>query len=172
MSKYDIPMVDSIDTIPGKIMSRIRQGSNVLEFGCANGRMTKYMQQRLQCKVFIVEIDREAFDVAVQYAEDGFCGDIEQFEWVNKAAQNKFDYIIFADVLEHLKEPEKVIAQAANLLNEDGEIVISIPNVAHFDILANLYLNHFKYTKIGLLDDTHIHFWGKEDLQDFFIKKT
>jgi len=171
MSKYDIPMVDSIDTIPGKIMSRIRQGSNVLEFGCANGRMTKYMQQRLQCKVFIVEIDREAFDVAVQYAEDGFCGDIEQFEWVNKAAQNKFDYIIFADVLEHLKEPEKVIAQAANLLNEDGEIVISIPNVAHFDILANLYLNHFKYTKIGLLDDTHIHFWGKEDLQDFFIKK-
>ena len=172
MSKYDMPMVDAIDTIPGKIMSRIRQGSNVLEFGCANGRMTKYMRECLQCKVFIVEIDREAFNVAVQYAEDGFCGNIEAFEWVNKAAQNKFDYIIFADVLEHLKEPEKVIVQAANLLKEDGEIVISIPNIAHFDVLANLYLNHFKYTKIGLLDDTHIHFWGKEDLCGFFAERS
>ena len=57
MSKYDMPMIDSADTIPGKIMSRITRGASVLEFGCATGRMTHYMKETLQCNVFIVEID-------------------------------------------------------------------------------------------------------------------
>ena len=166
-----MPMLDTTDTIPGKIISRINPYSSVLEFGCATGRMTQYMKDKLQCKVFIVEIDEPAYNIALQYAEDGYCGDIEQFEWVKKIGKQKFDYIIFADVLEHLKKPEKVLEKSAELLSEGGEIIVSIPNICHFDVLANLYLNRFKYTEIGLLDDTHIHFWGERDLNGFFEEK-
>ena len=48
MSKYNLPMELGENTIPGKIMRKITPGSTVLEFGCAEGRMTRYMQEKLE----------------------------------------------------------------------------------------------------------------------------
>ena len=169
MEKYNMEMETALDTIPGKIMNRIQKNSVVLEFGCAYGRMTKYMKEELQCQVYIVELDPEAYAHAIQYAVDGYCGDIETEAWYPLFANCTFDYILFADVLEHLKNPEKILSLVKTLLGRQGEVIISIPNIAHFDILANLYLNRFQYTKIGLLDDTHIHFWAKDDLDHFAL---
>ena len=167
MKKYDLEMETDLNTIPGKIMNRIRKESVVLEFGCAYGRMTKYLKEELQCQVYIVELDAIAYAHAVQYAVDGYCGDIETEEWYSLFADCSFDYILFADVLEHLKRPERILSVVKDLLKPDGEVLISLPNIAHFDVLANLYLNHFQYTKVGLLDNTHVHFWGREDLDRF-----
>ena len=167
MEKYNMEMETNSVTIPGKIMDRIKKNSVVLEFGCAYGRMTRYMKEELQCQVYIVEVDSQAYAHAIQFAVDGFCGNIESEEWVSRFQSLKFDYILFADVLEHLKNPDRILGLVKTLLKDKGEVIISLPNIAHFDILANLYLNRFQYTKIGLLDDTHIHFWGREDLDRF-----
>lgn len=166
MEKYNMEMETSLTTIPGKMMNRIKPNSVVLEFGCAYGRMTKYMKEKLHCQVYVVELDPEAYQHAIQYAVDGYCGDIETGLWKEKFTGITFDYILFADVLEHLKQPEHVLLTAKEQLTLSGEVFISIPNIAHYDILANLYLNRFQYTKIGLLDDTHIHFWGAENLKN------
>ena len=57
-------------------------------------------------------------------------------------------------------------------MKEDGEILVSIPNIGHNDILVKLFQNRFDYTSIGLLDNTHIHFWGEENLDTFlYIKR-
>lgn len=165
MSKYaDIPMDLDQDQIPGKIMARIEPASCVLEFGCAEGRMTRYMKEELGCHVSIVELNAEAFAVARQYAEDGVCGDIETGEWQEYFAGKQFDYILFADVLEHLRDPERALAATKDFLKPEGEVLLSLPNIGHNDVLVNLYLNRFEYTSIGLLDNTHVHFWGKNDL--------
>lgn len=168
MEKYNMEMELAPDTLPGKMMGRIQPNSTVLEFGCAYGRMTKHMCQQLHCQVYIAELDPEAYACAKEFAEDGYCGDIENGTWFSLFENKKFDYILFADVLEHLRNPAHVLSLAKKLLKPNGEIIVSFPNIAHFDILANLYLNRFQYTKIGLLDDTHIHFWGKADLERFF----
>ncbi|WP_267459240.1 glycosyltransferase [Caproicibacter fermentans] len=129
--------------------------------------MTRYMKTQLSCHVFIIEIDPEAFHSAIQYAEDGFCGDAEQLKWMDQFRNIRFDAILFADVLEHLRQPETILKSAGQLLRDDGKVLISIPNIAHADILCNLYQNRFSYTKLGLLDDTHVHFWGEKDLDGF-----
>lgn len=165
MDKYDMVMDTNPEGVIGKFIRKIRKNSTVLEFGCAFGRMTKYMKEELDCDVFIVEIDEKAYARAIQFAEGGYCGDIEAYEWFEQFKDKRFDYILFADVLEHLRNPLKALEMAKELLISGGEIIISIPNIGHFDILANLYLNRFTYTRVGLLDDTHIHFWGKEDLE-------
>ena len=105
MSKYDFELDLSENTSTGMILSKIEKGSTVLEFGCAEGRMTRYMQQTLDCRVYIVELDKAAYDTAAQYAADGVCGDIMDFVWAEKFGHIGFDTIIFADVLEHLPEP-------------------------------------------------------------------
>lgn len=168
MIKYDMPMETDPETIPGMIVSRIQPGSSVLEFGCSTGRMTKYMRETLHCAVSIVEINPEAYDKAQHYAVNGFCGDIDSGDWQSAFSGNQYDVILFADVLEHLKNPMEALRNAGSYLKQSGEILVSLPNIGHFDILANLYLNRFNYTEIGLLDNTHVHFWGKDDLADFF----
>lgn len=170
MEKYDLPMDLNKSFVPGKMMRRIRKNSLVLEFGCAYGRMTRYLKENCQCKVWIAEIDPEAFQVAMQYAEDGYCGDVETQDWYEQFKDQKFDFILFADVLEHLRDPERVLSLAGTLLKENGEVLLSVPNIGHNDVLAKLFLNQFEYTPLGLLDDTHIHFWGIENLQELAQK--
>ena len=167
MSKYNLPMELGENTIPGKIMRKITPDSTVLEFGCAEGRMTRYMQEKLGCKVYIVEVDQDAYETAVSFAQAGVCTDAELMTWQDAFAGVTFDYILFADVLEHLHNPEKVLKCAGELLKEDGSILVSIPNICHSDVLCNLYQNHFQYTELGLLDNTHIHFWGADDFVKF-----
>ncbi|MDN0033679.1 glycosyltransferase [Oscillibacter valericigenes] len=152
------------------VVARISPQSSVLEFGCSSGRMTKYMAQTLQCSVSIAEIDEAAYRKAREYAVNGFCGDIESYAWQDVFAGEQFDVILFTDVLEHLRNPMELLQRVKPFLKSTGEILVSIPNIGHFDILANLYLNRFTYTDIGLLDNTHVHFWGKNDLEGFFEK--
>ena len=165
MSKYDFQLDLSQNTSTGMILNKIKKGSTVLEFGCATGRMTRYMQQALGCRVYIVEFEESAFHKAMEYAEDGLCDDIMQYRWVEQFRDVKFDAVIFADVLEHLSDPEGVLRSAAELLTEDGQIHISLPNITHNDVLVKAFRERFDYTKVGLLDDTHVRFWGLENLK-------
>ncbi len=152
----------------GIILSQITPGSMVLECGCATGYMTRYMKEALDAKVSIVELNPSDYDQAKKYAADGICTDLESREWWDYYQGRKFDYILFADVLEHLRNPERVLKWAVDLLKEDGTIIASIPNVAHADILVNLLNGRWNYTPLGLLDNTHIHFWAEKNLDGLF----
>lgn len=167
MLKYDFQLDLSDNSSTGIILKKIKHGSRVLEFGCATGRMTKYMQEALDCRVSIVELDADAYEIASAYADDGVCGNIMDMEWCKKYSDVRFDFIIFADVLEHLSDPDTVIREAAKLLSPDGIIVFSIPNITHGDIILKQFSDRFDYTDVGLLDNTHIHFWGLENIRPF-----
>lgn len=141
--------------------SWIRSNSTVLEFGPANGRLTKYLYEVKNCSVSIVEIDEVAGNEAAQYADESYVGpiygNIENDYW--RQTKKLFDYIIFADVLEHLSDPGEILRKSSELLKQDGNILVSIPNMAHNSILIELYNGKFNYDKTGLLDETHIHFF-------------
>ena len=164
MPKYDGVIVQPPNTSQYEILKNIQMGSTVLEFGCATGYMTRYMKEELNCKVTIVEYDAESYEMAKGYAEDGICGDILDFMWYEKFHDKRYDAILFADVLEHLSRPDRVLSTAAKLLKITGHVYISIPNITHNDILLKSYGDRFDYTGQGLLDDTHVHFWGFRNL--------
>ena len=171
MSKYNFS-VDSINTnsTHGKILSQIKEGSTVLECGCATGYMTRFMKEKMGCSVSIVEIDEEAYNIARESAEDGFCGNLDEHYWSDHFKNGKFDYILFADVLEHLRNPVRTLSFAKKLLKNDGKVIFSIPNICHNDIMIRMYYDNFTYTNVGLLDNTHIHFWGGNNLPGFCDK--
>jgi glycosyltransferase involved in cell wall biosynthesis/2-polyprenyl-3-methyl-5-hydroxy-6-metoxy-1,4-benzoquinol methylase len=170
MNGYDIEL-DRKTRVPlNLILSQIKPNSTVLEFGPANGRMTQVMKEELGCKVYIVELDQELFGKAIEYAEDGICSDIMKFEWVEYFREIKFDYVIYADVLEHLTNPELVIKKAGDLLCDTGTVFISIPNLAHNDVILSLLMNKFNYSDTGLLDKTHVHFFTYNSAVAMFEK--
>ncbi|QAV25727.1 hypothetical protein BTDUT50_02910 [Neobacillus thermocopriae] len=146
------------------ILRKIKNNSKVLEFGPATGYMTKYMKENLNCTVYGVEIDERAAAEAIKYSEDVVVCDIDTLEWKNKLNSKRFDYIIFADVLEHLKNPWKVLRESKDLLDENGIILISIPNISHNAVIMELLSGEFRYRKLGLLDDTHLRFFTRNTL--------
>lgn len=164
MSKYDFQVDLSNNSSTGIILNKIPKGAYVLEFGCATGRMTRYMKESLGCRVCVVEYDTKAYEKAIEYAEDGLCDDIMSFRWEEKFGGCAFDVIVFADVLEHLSNPEEVLRRAAGLLKEEGLICVSLPNITHNDVLLKACSERFDYMPTGILDDTHIHFWGMKNL--------
>ena len=165
MSKYDFELDLSMNSSVGMILSKIKPHTVILEFGCAAGRMTQYMKEVLNCRVYIVENDSDAFEKAKEFACDGICDDIQNYRWLERFGDIVFDAILFADVLEHLRDPEDVLKKAAGLLKEDGSIFVSVPNVTHNDVVLKAIEERFDYTQTGLLDNTHIHFWGLKNIK-------
>ncbi|MBP3609392.1 MAG: glycosyltransferase [Lachnospiraceae bacterium] len=171
MGKYDYEF-ESIDLLPsGKLAAHIADGSTVLEFGCSTGNLARYLTEKKKCRVYAIEMDQKAFETAKQYLVDGVCGDIENDEWLDYFSGVSFDAIVFADVLEHLHNPDETLRKASILLKEDGLLLFSVPNIAHNDVIIKLLEDRFDYTETGLLDSTHIHFWGGNNLSEFLLKQ-
>lgn len=159
MNKYDFLLDMEFRNSLSVIAKRIKRGARVLEFGPANGRLTKYLKEELGCHVYCVEIDEEAAKQAYLHCDKMVVGDIEEYKWVNEFEGMQFDFILFADVLEHLRYPKNVLLMCKNFLNEDGSILVSLPNIAHNCVIMELLKDRFSYRQIGILDDTHIRFF-------------
>lgn len=167
VGNYDFELdLDTRNTM-SLINGWIEEHSTVLEFGSANGRLTRYLHEKKYCSVTIVEIDEDSGKEAAEYAEKSYVGpkqgDIGQYYWTK--TEKKYDYIVFADVLEHLSKPREVLLKCLLVLKDTGKILISIPNVAHNSILIDLFNDKFIYDKTGLLDQTHIHFFTHTTFQ-------
>lgn len=169
MQKYNYQLDLITQNSNSQIIKHISAGTDVLEFGPAFGRLTRYLHERLMCNVDIVELDEESGYAAACFARTACLGmeegDIEKYVWESKLKTRKYDYIVFADVLEHLKHPDIVLQRCKAYLKEEGSILCAIPNIAHSSILISLWNNDFTYNKVGLLDDTHIHFFTRKTFE-------
>ncbi|MCL2763705.1 MAG: glycoside hydrolase family 99-like domain-containing protein [Treponema sp.] len=165
INQYKVQLSNNENSSEWKIIKNIKPNSTVLEFGPAYGRMTEYLKNELNCKVYIIEIDKDAYKSAVKYAVKGICANINDLLWIKELKNIKFDHILFADVLEHLIDPVMILEKSVSLLKDDGSILISIPNIAHSAIIINLIKNNFEYTNSGLLDKTHLRFFTYKSIK-------
>lgn len=137
----------------------------VLEVGCDLGATLFEIQECFpNCQTYGIDINRAAVDIAKHITKAEY-GNIDE---LNVPFQEKFDYIIFGDVLEHLRHPEEVIKMCRDMLNENGYIIASIPNVMHISVIEELIEGRFRYSDVGLLDRTHIHFFTYYEIMNLF----
>jgi GT2 family glycosyltransferase/glycosyltransferase involved in cell wall biosynthesis/2-polyprenyl-3-methyl-5-hydroxy-6-metoxy-1,4-benzoquinol methylase len=145
-----------------KILRLVDKGKDVLEIGCATGYMTRYLKEELGCRVFCIEIDPKPAQKARSYCEELLIGDIEQLDLNEAIGDRRFDVVILADVLEHLKDSRSVLKKLRHFLGDTGYILLSIPNGAHGSIALELLDGKWEYRSQGLLDRTHLHFFDKD----------
>ncbi len=164
--KYETEINFDFENTMSIMISEIEPDSTILEFGPASGRLTKYLKEEMNCEVYIVELDEQAGKMAAQYAKDYVIGNIEDYEWTVRFKGVSFDYILFADVLEHLFSGEKVLECAKQMLKPEGYIIMSLPNIAHNSIIIDLLDNKFEYKDTGLLDNTHVRFFTYDNIEN------
>ena len=140
----------------------------VLELGCGPGSITKVLQKVNRCSVVGVERDRSAIDIVQDFCEEVIQADLNTAEWTLLVNDRRFDVVVAADVLEHLYDPWKTLSLMGAFLNEGGSLVISLPHVGHAAIAGCICGGNFDYRDWGLLDRTHIRFFGLKNMEDLF----
>ena len=131
------------------------KNKNILDVGCNEGYFGKN-DSEISNKYYGIDIMDEAIKVAKNHYEEARVYNLEKLETLGFDV-NKFDYIIFGDVLEHIKNPiETLKFFSENYLNTNGKLIISLPNIANWQVRIKLLFGYFDYTETGILDDTHL----------------
>ena len=133
----------------------------ILDVGCGYGGGGYALKQQQVCEVIGIECDEERNKEASRKIDKVINEDIENLQF--KFEEKYFDCIIFADVLEHLRDPLETLLQYKEYLNDNGKIIVSIPNVRQLSVLFELlFLGDWKYREFGLLDKGHLRFFTKK----------
>ena len=144
-----------------KKLEREREPVRILDVGCAAGYLGKILREKGH-HVTGIESDAAAAQEASAYYDVFYLDDIETFTFPYR---REFDYILFADVLEHLRDPAAVLRRSIPALKDSGKVIVSVPNVANWIIRLGLLFGNFDPTDRGILDKTHLHFFTLRTLR-------
>lgn len=131
--------------------------ADVLELGCASGDFSRALMDR-GFTVIGLELDsesrREAKDQGVDARDVNLVSDSAPPDWIGK-----FGTILTMDVLEHVVDPSALLRNLARLLSDDGQIIVTGPNVAYWAMRWALFQGNWRYTESGTLDRDHLRFY-------------
>ncbi len=153
---------DLIELIP-------QNRNKILEIGCGTGA-TLIALKKLGKADYVSGVD--IVDLNQKEELDKFiCCDIEKEVSSLPFANDFFDIIICADILEHLIDPWKVVKELKRYLKKDGILIASIPNIREIKTMLKIFFKgDFLYENEGILDKTHLRFFCKKNIIDLFKK--
>lgn len=139
---------------------------SVLDVGCGEGLLGVQIKEvNPSGKVYGVEGDIRFAEMAKQKLENCWHVNLNADNWSESLNGHQFDLIVFADVLEHLQSPEKVLQKAIALLVPGGHIITCIPNVRHWSTFYWLAVRGtWPANERGIFDKTHLHFYARKDI--------
>lgn len=148
---YLEPRKDVADLVP---QSALR----ILDVGCGGGGLGRELLRRNPARQLVgIEFVPEAAAKAREVYATVYSESVEESAALE--AEEKFDCILLADVIEHTAAPEKVLARLQGLLRDGGCIIASVPNVSHYSVILGLLLGRWRYADRGILDRTHLRFF-------------
>lgn len=149
-----------------KILELIGSGKKVLEIGSSTGYMTKALKEQ-SCIIDVIEIDLKAAGKVKKFARKVINDSVENPGTLALLSKD-YDFIIMADVLEHLVNPEFALNNLVKVASQFTQLIISVPNIASWPMRKQLFFKgDFNYEESGLLDKTHLHFYTVNSLPKF-----
>ncbi|MDD3083399.1 MAG: class I SAM-dependent methyltransferase [Candidatus ainarchaeum sp.] len=149
------------------VFDLVPEKSFVLDVGCSTGKLGEKLIKEKKCRVFGVDFSPKAIKIASKRLDktNFFNLDSEGLPFDN----NKFDVIIFADVLEHIKQPDLVLKKFKKILSDDGIVITSIPNIGYVSSRIRHLFGKWDYYETGLMDKTHIRFFTFKTMSELFL---
>lgn len=143
------------------------QDASVLDLGLGSGALGRHLVARGAKAPDGVTYNPAEADLARPHYGRVEVADLEQADLPAMFAGRRYDFIVCADVLEHLRRPERVMAACRELLTPTGQVLISVPNVGYAGLMGELMAGEFRYRPEGLLDNTHLRFFTRRSMQRF-----
>lgn len=133
------------------------EARTILDIGCGAGALGGFLKERGSCQVHGIEYSPRAAEVAKDVLDQVFVGDA--MEILPTLADEFYDVVVLADVLEHLPEPKQCLDLVRKKVKSNGMVVVSLPNAAHWSLVVPLLQGDFTYQDAGILDKTHLRFF-------------
>lgn len=160
---YDLVRDDLFPFIPPKTRS-------ILDLGCGAGATLRALKDRGFAYVAGVEVLPEQVAIAKMHADRVLLIDLNLvgfksptfFTW---AFGRKFDVVLMADILEHLPFPGTLLNAVHGLLEDDGVIIISLPNSGWVDMVNKILNQDWTLMTNGHFDHTHMRFFCRENVR-------
>jgi len=130
-------------------------GRRVLDLGCRYGALTRAYAQGND--VTGVDVDREALAEAAKLGIDTQWADVDE---PLPFADSSFDVVVAGELLEHVRDPGRLVAEAMRVLRPDGEFIASVPNA--FRLKNRL---RFLLGRKPEEDPTHLHMFSPTEVR-------
>ena len=135
--------------------------SRILDVGCGAGATARWLKERYpSAHVIGWEGNAAMSDQLARNVDEARIVDL------NGALPDPggVDVLLLLDVLEHLEQPQAVLAHLVAGMAPAGTAIVSLPNVAHLSVSLPLLLGRFSYQDAGILDRTHRHFFVRRSV--------
>jgi len=111
----------------GRILKQHACGKDLLDYGCGTGDFILYCQG-LDYKVRGAEPSSNALEHASSIILDNITDPQQELE-----SGRSYDVITMWHVLEHIHEPDQILAQLKGKLKKNGKLIIAVPNPVSLD---------------------------------------
>ena len=147
------------DALNPDLLERIPlDAQRVLDVGCNAGALGREFKLRNpSARYYGIESDPAAAQVAASRIDAVATGDVELEPY--PFGDTTFDCIVYGDVLEHLRDPWRLIRLHAARLTEHGVMVVCMPNAEHWSFVERLLRGTWDYEQQGLFDRTHLRWF-------------
>ncbi len=157
---------DPSDRERPEITGRLPAGPlRILDAGCGSGGLGLARAVHPAWEVVGIERDAVLAARARERCSRVLEGDLAGVLPRLAAEGERFDAVVFADVLEHLEDPVEALSRARRLVRDGGRLVVSVPNVGHLSVVRDLLLGRFDPVPSGLCDAGHLRWFTKESLR-------
>ena len=139
-----------------------RHAVEVLSVGCGWGATEEALVHKGH-KVVAIPLDAIIGASAQAKGVEVTCPDFERA--YDELSGRSFDCMVFSDVLQYLHDPVKILSRYADLLTEEGFMVISVPNFQHIMVRRQLASEGISSGDANAFDRLGIHLTSKGMLQ-------
>jgi 2-polyprenyl-3-methyl-5-hydroxy-6-metoxy-1,4-benzoquinol methylase len=131
----------------------------ILDLGCSSGALGAALKARQAAEVVGVELDPAYAADAADRLDRVLVADIEELAQAPERL-GRFDCLIAADVLEHLRDPWSALAAIAGVLDPGGTAVVSLPNVRYWETFVQVGLRGtWPLRDEGIFDRSHLRWF-------------
>lgn len=143
----------------------------VVEVGCMHGALAQaYRGANPQAQYVGIDIDADYTRAAAEHCTQAIAADIEKLDDAAFAALFPSDCWVFADCLEHLRDPWQVLRRLRAKIDPAGHLLVCLPNAQHWSVQWRLATGQFRYESSGLLDRTHLRWFTRITMLEMFTQ--
>jgi SAM-dependent methyltransferase len=137
-----------------------RSPARVLDLGCSDGQLADRLRGLGH---HVTGVDLVAHNGVKERVDCFVEADLEH--GVPPEVGGPFDVVLAADVLEHVRAPERILDDVRPLLAPGGSLLVSVPNFGHWYPRARVAIGRFGYDRRGILDRDHVRFFTKRTFE-------
>ncbi len=133
--------------------------NKVMDIGTGTATIPKFIKDNLGCEVYCTEAD----EAPVKFINDKLGLNAACTIDINNLPENfpeEFDVIMSFEVMEHTKDPIAFLKDIYKLLNNNGFMLISVPN-----LIKTRYLEQTKVRELSDYPPHHLTLWTEKGLE-------